>query len=311
MPRHVHLDTLFAINVQNPVRMIWKELRGPSPVQWHMHYALEIGVVIAGRYRQLTPRSDRVFGRGEVWLSAMYEPHGWQIVSKKMEVLLISFLPDILAPFRFREAPGLDLRAPFLAAPADRPELSRSAKARMLAAARGITDEFGRTYTRSWQSPAEGGTSKRLAATDNYYHLWRRLRVRELLGLLLKDWQPPREVGETRRLDAFQCVHRVFEFLHEQIRFVTEEEVARAVGVSPAKLRRVFKSVLGENFAAMALRHRLNAAATEVVGSDLPIKAIAARWGFTDSSHLAHQFLKHYGHSPSDMRKQFAGKELD
>jgi AraC-like DNA-binding protein len=66
---------------------------------------------------------------------------------------------------------------------------------------------------------------------------------------------------------------------------------------------------MGIGFSQFALHHRLGCAAAELLESGKPVKAVAAEWGFTDTSHFYRRFGETYGCTPVDYRKIKLGKE--
>jgi len=83
---------------------------------------------------------------------------------------------------------------------------------------------------------------------------------------------------------------------------VTNLAAAKACGLSRDCFIRSFRSLMGVSFRQFAVRHRLSKAAEQLLKTDLPIKAIAHEWGFTDASHLHRLFTQHYGCTPQAYR---------
>ena len=65
---------------------------------------------------------------------------------------------------------------------------------------------------------------------------------------------------------------------------------------------RAFPKAMGVTFAEFAMRYRLHGAAEDLLSSGDPLKRIAARWGFTDASHLLHRFVALFGCTPNGYR---------
>jgi AraC family transcriptional regulator, positive regulator of tynA and feaB len=76
--------------------------------------------------------------------------------------------------------------------------------------------------------------------------------------------------------------------------------VARALNVSPRTLHRAF-SVQGEPLMAYVRRRRLERALADLAcpQARLTVTEAAARWGFTDSSHLVRACRKRHGQTPT------------
>jgi AraC-like DNA-binding protein len=80
-------------------------------------------------------------------------------------------------------------------------------------------------------------------------------------------------------------------------------EAAKACSLSPSQFSKLFKKLMGIPFSKFALRYRITEAARQLIETDDPIKYIAVKWGFTDTSHLNHSFIEHYAVSPKEYRR--------
>jgi AraC family transcriptional regulator len=83
---------------------------------------------------------------------------------------------------------------------------------------------------------------------------------------------------------------------------LTLGDVASAVGVEPERLARTFRRIQGEPLAEYLRRIRVDAAATLLLSTDLPISRIAADAGFADQSHLTRWFGRYLGTTPARYR---------
>jgi AraC family transcriptional regulator len=82
----------------------------------------------------------------------------------------------------------------------------------------------------------------------------------------------------------------------------TVSELAALAGLSERHLLRAFKQATGITIKAHIEQVR-TARACDLLRSDLPLKAIGARLGFSSSSHFAAAFRRATGHSPGDYRR--------
>ncbi len=80
--------------------------------------------------------------------------------------------------------------------------------------------------------------------------------------------------------------------------------LARAAGVTPIHLRRLFKRETGADIRALLLDRRLQTAAELLSGSDLPIKQIAYQVGYQHHPSFVRAFHRHVGETPSSYRKR-------
>jgi AraC-like DNA-binding protein len=86
--------------------------------------------------------------------------------------------------------------------------------------------------------------------------------------------------------------------------------LARGLGCSRAHLARLFKRHLGTGPRAHLIHIRLSEGARLLVESDLTVKEIARRVGFSDASHLGKTMRKHTGLRPLEIRARRDGLEL-
>jgi AraC family transcriptional regulator, positive regulator of tynA and feaB len=82
-------------------------------------------------------------------------------------------------------------------------------------------------------------------------------------------------------------------------------DLARACSVAPRTVQRAFEAT-GETMGAVVRQHRIAAARSDLVATDLPIAAIAHRWGFCDASHFGREFRRQMSMSPGDYRQDRA-----
>lgn len=273
-----------AVSARDPVLFSVHRHEQPFDTAYDMHYALELGIVLSGKMRRLYRNWETTVGPSEAWLCGMWEPHGYQVVSKPCEVIVCVIWPPFLAELRFPEAPGFNWLAPFAAPPELRPRVSH----RRRGAFRSLADRFKAVLKES--APRR--------------RLWLRLLFQEALLDLTREWAPPLERGGSTP-HAFAHVNRAIEIVFANRRLVPVQEVARECAMSRNRFSRLFRDVMGLGFPQFALRYRLSGAAGQLATGEEPIKAIALGWGFTDDSHLHRLFHKHYGMSPLQYRRHW------
>src|SRR3954463_15310622 len=80
------------------------------------------------------------------------------------------------------------------------------------------------------------------------------------------------------------------------------DELARAVNLSPAHLRRLFQRELGCSPARMCRELRLDHARHLLQTSFLTVKEVMAATGWNDPSHFCREFKRRHGRTPRAMR---------
>jgi AraC-like DNA-binding protein len=254
----------------------------PTPLDVHLHYDLEVGLVLAGQ--KLVEFSDygRTCGPGEVWLVGIGEPHGFANLTPTRAILL-TFAPEFLGEELAADTPWLTL---FTAAPAARPQAeSTPARRRVLAIGQSLAEEIG-TQPLGWQMVV------RLELLRLFVELrrgWRLADQERLPGAA--------PLATVARLSPALGLIRAF-----PTRKVEAGEAAAACGLSASRFRGLFRQAMGTTFGAAWLRARLSFAAERLLHSDHSVAAIAQEAGFTDDSHLHRLFSREYGCTPAQFR---------
>ncbi len=84
------------------------------------------------------------------------------------------------------------------------------------------------------------------------------------------------------------------------------QQVVKAVAISRSGLEARFRTVLGRTIRCALRDAQLQRARKLIVGTDLPLKQIAAKTGFRSVQHMTSLFGKAFGHSPARYRKMAA-----
>lgn len=256
-----------------------------------LHYFLGLGVVIDGTIRREFPGYSTDCGPGQVYLTGVWEPHGWTVHGKTCTLIHTGFFPDLILDVRFPEAPEFSPMAMFTAPPPNRPQLPRNARGPMVR----LAEEMLKVQE-----------SDRPRKT-----VWLRSLLLQSMLLLYERWDPPAAVRASAEAAAGGTQDELSSPLNPAIQmvlhsreFVSAVEAAQACGLSPKTFARSFARLMGTSFPRFALRFRFQAAARQLLNSNDPIKKVAANWGFTDTSHLHRCFLEHFGCTPSDYRRR-------
>jgi AraC family transcriptional regulator len=116
----------------------------------------------------------------------------------------------------------------------------------------------------------------------------------ELVARLIRTSRPERRAAWLE--GAREVVHDRF------AESLSLAEVADAVGVEPERLARGFRRAFGEPLASYLRRVRVNAAASLLTHTDLPISRVAGDVGFADQSHLTRWFRRYLETTPGRYR---------
>jgi AraC-like DNA-binding protein len=267
----------YGTSADRPVTVLHDLWPRVGPGQCDMHYALELGIVLRGRMRRDHCGWRGTFAAGDLWLSGIWEPHAAFVRESPLELAVLHIHPPFLARLAFPELPALRPLSLFTAPPGRRPH--------PLSAHRPVWRTFGQRVVA-------------LAEDDSAVQP---LRLHALLLELLAEiversgWLSE---GGTSSAEGYEDISRAIERVFGTDGYVRTTEAARVAGMNRNLFSRRFRDLMGVSFHDFALRHRLGLAAQLLRESDLPVKAIADRLGFTDKSHLHRHFVDLYGQTP-------------
>lgn len=106
-----------------------------------------------------------------------------------------------------------------------------------------------------------------------------------------------------------QRVQKVLRMMKEDLsRRLTPGGAARAVNLSPAHLRYLFKAEMGMSMMQYQKKLRLEEAKRLLESTFLSGKEIMNRIGITDESHFVRDFKQSYGMTPAQYRARY-GRE--
>ena len=254
----------------------------PGATGADMHAALELGFVVSGQMRRDHGRGWFRMGPGQALASGPLEPHKHRAGYGRVRCVYFQLIPSVLA--RLPRLGGFDPTVPFRS-PARFGAIGtdRALRRAMVSLGRELAPKY----------------STQLAPGPVTVDL---LRVLELVcqgvDASAAPGQPlPGGLFATSRIEpALELIERSLD------RMVRVAEAAHACAMAPSTFRAVFQDTVGLSFARFALRYRLAAASQVLRTTDLPVKAVAYRFGFTDGSHFHRAFAAHYGVSPGRYR---------
>ena len=251
---------------------------------WDVHCEMEFGIVLQGKVRRFWDRYTVDMERGQAWMCGMWETHGVRIVDHPTEIVVLSVLPEMLATTRFEGASDIEWIRSFAGDPRERPQATGDARERV----------------------ADIGTLMREALRDDSLtHRSLHLRLLLFQALLELSASPARGRGRTSVVGgSYEIVRRALGLVFNTRDLLTVENVAQHVGLNRTAFSERFRQVMRMGFASFALRYRVSGAARELLSTQVPLKTLAAEWGFTDSSHFIRCFRRQYGVTPDAYRRR-------
>ena len=205
--------------------------------------------MLSGKLGRVFADATFVVERGDVWLVAAWEPHGWQALEPKTRSLFITFLPEFLGGETLGGIPWLNL---FSIPASQRPRVTtEEARARVLAIAEELRDEI-ENRPLGWQDAVRHG-------------------VLRLLLVLRRNWQPPSSVALPPPVyaSALERLMPAMNTLHASpASRVGLSKAAAACGLSPSRFRQVFRETVGLSFGQFCLRSRIAFVAHQLLSSE-------------------------------------------
>ncbi|MFB3881934.1 MAG: helix-turn-helix domain-containing protein [Armatimonadota bacterium] len=247
-----------------------------------MHSGFEVGLLLSGQDDRMSARSHWLLRSGQVWMHAMWEPHGGLVHAAHTKEVVLIFRPEFLGNEMIGDASWLSL---FATEQSERPQLRGDARREALA----IGAQMERELT---LQPKGLETALRI-------HLM------HLLLLLYRNWKSPSETGNRTwtRISNLPRVVPAIELVQANPGSrITVRQAADVCGFSPTHFKRMFRETMGVSLAAFCLRSRLAHVADRLLATNLPEEAIAHEMGFVDASHLHHHFVSYFGITPGRYR---------
>jgi len=250
-----------------------------------VHRGLELGVLLRGEQERVFQDFSTTARAGDVWLSAMWEPHAWRAKVPGTQAVVCTFLPEFIGE---ESLLGVSWLTPFAAAPARRPKVRTPQMRRHML-------DIGKELHREVVSRSPGWQSAL------------RIGVLRVLLCLIRQWETPkpREGSGPIYASRLSRVMPVLEMVHaDPDRPLSVAEAASVCGLSRSRFTAVFRQTTGLGFAAFRLRARLAFTARRLLTTEDTVARIAAEGGFVDASHLHRAFVKRYGCTPRQFREQ-------
>lgn len=154
--------------------------------------------------------------------------------------------------------------------------------------------------------PAYLGLSLSEAISEQYAGPARRLfaqaKVLEYLGGLVNFLYSNEEKKDRRHATKIRELHN--HLLSLEGRLPTLNELSKTFGLSAKQLNSEFSAEFGHSIFAFVTAHRLEQAREALLQSDVPMKVIADRLGYSHVNHFNAAFKRKFGYPPGTLRKQ-------
>jgi AraC family transcriptional regulator len=118
--------------------------------------------------------------------------------------------------------------------------------------------------------------------------------------------EPPRGTAELAAIGALDAttLRRIADHVEAHLDSdIALEALARLAGLSTFYFTRMFKQTTGTTPYQYVIRARLARARSLLVGSALPLAAIALECGFDSQAHLTSTFTRAFGQTPGRYRR--------
>lgn len=265
-----------------PINVNFYNWNNISDSHYDMHYMTEIGVILEGSMIRDHFGKELLYNKGDVWLVASWEPHGFRLEMVPCTVLVFLADPMFLSQ---TDMPYMNWLSLFTLSSEERKKANTPDSAiEVLRIAERITGYM------------EKNEKHKIIFLKNF--------MTDILLQMVSNIESELTVNNFYLSDVYKTVDSAINLITTTKRFISIEEAASVCNMNRAKFSQLFTEVMGISFAKFGLSHRLSGANKDLLTTNETIENIAADWGFTDSSHFTLSFIKHFGKSPGAQRKR-------
>lgn len=258
--------------------------RDNRPGYFHWHSCFEITCVLSGQGRYFVNEQIYEVTDGDIILFNNVEPHGWEILSREVDLLVMVFAPEYIASGF--SAMDYDYLKPFVE--------------------RG--SNFHNKLDRSDALTDEISLLMRAIETENErkipgYPLMIKANVLKLLTLLIRYSQDSTKSSALlqEKKDKVMRLSSVFDYINAHYtEKLTLDQAAEIAYMSPNYFSSYFKKVTGKNFSDYINELRISLADKLISTTDLTILDIATRCGFHNMSNFYRIYKKRNGTAPRE-----------
>lgn len=273
------------VPVDSAASFTFREFRWPRfPFNWHYHPELELTLIVKGRGLRFAGDSVEAFKNGDLCLIGSHLPHTWASSPQAPAgvcSLVIQFLPEHWGQ-AFWNLPELRHVRELLARATQGLAVGGRAREAIAEAILGMSQQ----PVGSWRRLESLVTLlDRLAAGGHYR------------PLASSTYVPAANPRTDKRLG------QILGFVHAHLgRELSQEQAARAVGLSPQAFSRFFKRALGKTFVDYVNELKIRNVCRDLLETDQSITEIAYAAGFNNLSHFNEQFRRLKQMTPREYR---------
>ena len=141
------------------------------------------------------------------------------------------------------------------------------------------------------------------------FNLMGKALVMEMMILILRSLEKKERLSDETQASQNDRMHQVVQLImtymeNNYAKDISIEQLATLYYVSPTYLSKIFKDLTGVSPINYLIQIRLKKAHELLTTDDLTVKEVAKAVGYEDAYHFSKSFKKHFGTSPSLVKKQ-------
>lgn len=141
------------------------------------------------------------------------------------------------------------------------------------------------------------------------FNLMGKALVMEMMILILRSLEKKEQLSDETQASQNDRMHQVVQLImtymeNNYAKDISIEQLATLYYVSPTYLSKIFKDLTGVSPINYLIQIRLKKAHELLTTDDLTVKEVAKAVGYEDAYHFSKSFKKHFGTSPSLVKKQ-------
>lgn len=274
----------YGLTRESPILLRSHEYQDLKEAIFDMHYEVELGIVHSGKMKRQYLNYDRILKPGQVWLNGIWEPHGFQLLETPCRVSTLMINPEFLMDM---EVMGCHWLSMFQAEPSGKPCIEPEGDPGLLPVIHQMEDLTGHDMPASL--------------------MMKKIYLLQLLTLLMdKESRPAADFHKVGT--DFDIIRPAIDLVFCSSCHVSADIAAKACTMSLSHFSKAFSDRIGIPFSRFALQFRIKQAARQLASTDDPIKAVAADWGFVDTSHFHKCFKNQMNISPGEYKRVMAEK---